>query len=294
MVRNYIPYFISIVLVICSLCLPSITHSQTIIPLYDKEIPNHKPQDSLYKAPHLIAYFPEEGRKPQGKAIIICPGGGYQYLAAAHEGHDVAKRLAGLGIHAFVLMYRLPDSTKMDQTWNGPLQDAQQAILWVRSHAVQWGVSRNSIGIAGFSAGGHLAASASTLFDDILVDNIDGFSARPDFSLLVYPVISMDRVLTHAGSRKNLLGAHPSQELIDQFSTEKQVNPFTPPTFLVHSKDDAVVPYDNSKIYYDALKANGVPATFFTYAKGIHGFGMHNQQGTESWFEAFIAWLETL
>jgi acetyl esterase/lipase len=277
-----------------SSCHMSNLQAQTIIPLYEDSIPNHKNQDSLWKAPHLIGYFPEEGKPHMGKAVIICPGGGYQYLASGHEGHDVAKRLAAHGIHAFVLIYRLPNPKYMHQTWLGPLQDAQQALLWVRAHAVQWGVDRNQIGIAGFSAGGHLAATASTLYDPIQVENLDGFSARPDFSLLVYPVISMDSTLTHKGSRRNLLGLQPSEDLVTQFSTEKQVNAFTPTAFLVHSKDDAVVPYANSKAYYDALIHNGVPATLFTYAKGIHGFGMYNKQGTEDWFEAFLAWLKTL
>ena len=175
----------------------------------------------------------------------------------------------------------------------GPLQDVQESIRLVRRHAKEWGIDPNKIGVIGFSAGGHLAATASTLYNDKVYDN-DGTSARPDFSILVYGVISMEPEITHAGSHNNLLGENPDKKLVDHFSNELQVNENTPPAFLVHADDDKTVPVQNSINYFLALKKYNVPAELHIYERGGHGFGLaQNRIGeTESnWPEACKNWL---
>lgn len=196
-------------------------------------------------------------------AVVICPGGGYAGLAIQHEGSQFAKWLNGQGITAFVLKYRMPNKHK-----EVPLDDAQQAIRYVREHANEFGVDTNKIGIAGFSAGGHLAATASTHY------TTEGVSTRPDFSILFYPVITMETA-THGGSRSNLLGDKPQSEDIQFFSNEKHVNTNTPPAILLLSDDDKSVPTTNSVLYYESLKKNSVPATMYIFPKGGHGWGMN-------------------
>ncbi len=237
--------------------------------------------------------FPAPSGKANGTAIVICPGGSYWGLAIEHEGKQVAQWLNGLGITAFVLKYRLPDNSIMADKAIGPMQDGQEAIRLVRRHAKEWGIDPNKIGIMGFSAGGHLASTLSTHFNEKVYEPSDSISARPDFSLLIYPVISMDSAITHWGSRVNLLGGNPSPELVSHFSNELQVSRETPPAFLVHSLDDNLVPVQNSMNYALALQKLNIPCELHIYGSGGHGYGLGRSTGTEStWPEACRKWLE--
>lgn len=213
-------------------------------------------------SPELTIYQANK-TKSTGMAVVICPGGGYAGLAIQHEGSQFAKWLNGQGITAFVLKYRMPNKHK-----EVPLDDAQQAIRYVREHANEFDVDTNKIGIAGFSAGGHLAATASTHY------TTEGVSTRPDFSILFYPVITMETA-THGGSRSNLLGDKPQSEDIQFFSNEQHVNANTPPAILLLSDDDKSVPTTNSVLYYESLKKNSIPATMYIFPKGGHGWGMN-------------------
>jgi acetyl esterase/lipase len=206
-----------------------------------------------------------------GAAIIICPGGGYQHLAD-HEGRPVAEWLNTLGITAFVLKYRLGPQYHHP----APLQDAARAMRTVRSRAAEWGLDPKRVGILGFSAGGHLASTLGTHFDEGKADSSDPVeraSSRPNLMILVYPVITM-RELTHSGSKKNLLSTEPSPELVALLSNEEQVTRETPPTFLVHTMNDAAVPVENSINFAMALRKSGVPFEFHLYERGPHGFGL--------------------
>ena len=246
---------------------------------------------SLVTTPTLTAFFPNV-TKPNQTAVIILPGGGYQHLAIDKEGTKVAQWFNSLGIPAFVLKYRLPDDLIMKNKNVGPLQDAQEAIRYVRQNAAKWNIDPNKIGILGFSAGGHLAATLSTHYDDNVYASVYKVSARPDFSLLIYPVISMQNDITHKGSQTNLLGNNPSQDLIDSFSNEKKVNAKTPPAFLIHATDDTVVLPENSIDYYLALKKNGVTAELHLYEKGGHGFGLGVNDTSKYWTRDCEEWLK--
>jgi pectinesterase len=233
--------------------------------------------------------------KPNGKAVIICPGGGYSILAFDKEGTKVAEEMNRWDITAFVLKYRLPDdSINIDKSL-APLQDAQQAIRLVRQQAKELGIDRSKIGIMGFSAGGHLASTAATHFTfNADVTNTDTTSARPDFAILIYPVISFDSTIFHRGSKNNLVGVNASEEKIKFFSNELQVTTATPPTFLVHASDDGGVPVENSVRFYQACVKNKVPAEMHLYPKGGHGFGMYNKTTEDNWMERLRNWLNKL
>ena len=274
------------------------------IPLYDT-IPNSKTSTNAEKSsvsdgilivsnvsiPSLTIYRPAKVND-NAPAIIICPGGGYGVLAAGHEGSDVASVLNEWGIVAFVLKYRLPDENIMNDKTIGPLQDAQRAFQIVRQNAKQWNVDPGKIGIMGFSAGGHLASTASTHFNKPVIDNPGNTSLRPDFSVLIYPVISFTDSLAHMGSRSNLIGERPSAEKIQEYSNELQVNGQTPPAFLVHASDDDGVKAGNSKQYYEALIRNNIPAELRLYPAGGHGFGMNNKTTPDSWMNRLKTWLK--
>lgn len=226
--------------------------------------------DSTADRPTLTPYMPAQGN---GTAVVVFPGGGYGHLAVDHEGEQVARWLNGLGVTAFVVRYRL------GPTYRHPtmLGDAQRAIRTVRARAGEWRVDPTRVGVIGFSAGGHLASSAGTHFDVHAVeaaDAIDGANARPDFMMLIYPVITMQMSYTHRGSRTNLLGDRPEAGLVWEMSNETQVTPQTPPTFLVHTTDDAGVPVENSVRFYSALREAGVPVEMHLYETGPHGFGL--------------------
>lgn len=237
---------------------------------------------SKVQEPQIEVYLPNK-RIATGQAVIICPGGGYARLAYDWEGTDIAKLLNVHGIAAFVLKYRLPDSLSSSHPDQVPLMDATQAIRIVRAKAKEFNIQPNHVGIMGFSAGGHLAATLSTQFDE---------SSRPDFSILIYPVISMDKAITHAGSRLNLIGAHPTDEMIKKYSNELQVSFATPPSFLVHATDDTTVPVENSLRYYQALKDHKVPVEMHIYPSGGHGFGLALGKGAlEKWTTSLIDWI---
>jgi acetyl esterase/lipase len=222
--------------------------------------------------------------------VIICPGGGYSALCITYEGEEIAQKLNKLGVAAFVLKYRLPNKRTCINPSIAPLQDAQRAIQLIRENAVNWGIDPDKIGIMGFSAGGHLASTAGTHFNKILIPNSKSTSVRPDFMVLVYPVISMEPGLTHAGSRENLLGDTASKDQLDLFSNEKQVTAQTPPTFLVHAGDDDLVPVENSLRFYEALKAHNVSVDMHIFSVGKHGFPL--EPAKSAWFDYFIKWMQ--
>jgi acetyl esterase/lipase len=226
--------------------------------------------------------------KPNGTAIVICPGGGYGGLVTGAEGHGIAKWLGGHGITGIVLEYRLPKGRPYV-----PLLDAQRTLRTVRTHAKAWGVHPDRIGIMGFSAGGHLAATAGTHFDQgtpAATDPVNRVSCRPNFTILVYPVITMGP-LGHAGSRRNLLGNDPSAELVDYFSIEKQVTVDTPPTFLAHALDDKPVPPENSRMLQRELKRQKIPVQYLQLPRGGHGLNGYKGPMWDAWQRESIKWL---
>ena len=226
--------------------------------------------------------------KATGTAMVICPGGGYGGRVVEGEGHGIARWLNAHGIAGVVLEYRLPAGN-----YHRPMLDAQRAIRVVRSHAAEWKINPRRIGIVGFSAGGHLASTAGTHFDagnDKSADPVERLSCRPDFMVLVYPVITMGEK-SHGGSRKNLLGATPSAELIDLFSNEKQVTAKTPPAFLTHARTDAVVPVAHSQMFHEALKAKGIAAELQEFPKGNHGYNGYKGEEWDAWQKRSLEWL---
>lgn len=244
--------------------------------------------------PSLTIYLPAP-EKATGAAVVICPGGGYGHLAVDHEGHQIAQWLNSFGVAGFIVQYR-HSASGAGYGHPAPLQDAQRAIRTVRSRAREWGVDPGRIGIIGFSAGGHLASSAATHFNESFgepKDQIDRASCRPDFAILVYPVISFTEPFTHTGSRKNLLGANAGKDLIEKMSSERQVTPPTPPTFLIHTWEDKVVPVENSIAFYLALRKAKVPAEMHLFLKGPHGFGLGQKlEGASAWPRLCEEWME--
>ena len=237
-----------------------------------------------------LTVVPPAVDRPNGTAVVICPGGGYTNLSMNREGQQYAAWLSTLGITSFILKNRL-------QEWGhpAPLQDVLRALRLVRSRAAEFGVDPRRIGVMGSSAGGHLAASASTLFDH--ADGrtgaaLDAVNARPDFAVLVYPVITMTDPAAHAGSRRALLGNAPGPALLAQMSVEQQVTAATPPTLLLHTQGDKTVPVDNSILYYQALTRAGVPAELYVFEQGGHGIGMRDGLGNASaWPRRAEDWL---
>ncbi len=296
--------FILGILLIAASALKAQTVSE--IPLYQGKVPNSKPganressvtRDDVtridkVRIPSITIYTPAN---PNGKLVIICPGGGYAILAFDKEGTRVAEEMNKWGVTALVLKYRLPSDSSNNDRSLAPLQDAQQAIRYARANAKELGILPHQIGIMGFSAGGHLASTAATHFK-MKADpgNKDTTSVRPDFAILIYPVISFDSTITHKGSRNNLVGANAVPEKIALFSNELQVNGNTAPSFLVHAGDDAAVPVENSIRFYQACIKNKVPAEMHLYPRGGHGFGMYNKTTTDNWMERLANWLNTL
>lgn len=270
--------------------------AQEIIDLYPNTIPNSKISgikevynNGMFRGvtkPTLEAYLPEKD-KASGAAVIICPGGGYSVIVYNGEGVTTAKALAQKGIAAFVLKYRLPDDSIMLDKTIGPLQDAQQAIKLVRENTVKWNIDANKVGIMGFSAGGHLASTAATHYANALIENTTNTSLRPDFQILVYPVISMQDGLTHKDSRRKLLGNSPSKDVADLYSNELQITETSPPTYLTHAADDNVVDVDNSINYFEALRHKKVPVEMHIYPKGGHGFVFKQP----NWMNPLFEWM---
>jgi acetyl esterase/lipase len=241
--------------------------------------------------PTLTAYLPAK-EKATGAAVMICPGGGYSILAAQHEGSELAEWFKERGIAAFVLKYRLPNEKTMSRQHEVPLMDAMKGIKIIRENAKKWNINPDQIGVMGFSAGGHLAATLSTHFDK--GENASEVS-KPNFALLLYPVITFQSPYAHGGSRDKLLGPDKSDELIDYYSNEKQISETTPPTFLVHAQDDKGVPVENSISYFMALKERNVPAELHIYPTGGHGFAMRTEGkgSVANWPTALEGWLKS-
>ena len=280
--------------------LPGHVKAQDTLALYNGKIPNSKQgklaplpgklsSGMVYRVvrPSLEIYLPEAGTA-NGTAVLVCPGGSYKVLTYNGEGVSTAKAFAKRGITAFVLKYRLPDDSMMVDKTIGPLQDAQQAMKLIRENAAKWNLNISKIGVAGFSAGGHLASTLATHYSQPVIENANKTSLRPDFVILVYPVISMKDSLTHADSRRNLLGNKPSKQLIDLYSNELQVTADTPPTYLTHAGDDRLVDVDNSIAYYEKLRHLRVPAEMHLFPKGGHGFIF----GMPSWTVPLFDWMK--
>jgi len=283
--------------------IPFISHAQHAFPLYPDKIPNSKPTPDEEKTvvdgimrisnisrPTLSVFLPDKS-KANGTAVIIFPGGGYWINAFEHEGTDVAKKLNETGITAFVVKYRIPNHATMENPEIGPLQDAQQAIKTVRQRASEWGLKSDHIGIMGFSAGGHLASTAGTHFKMAALPDAGNTNLRPDFMILIYPVVSFQDSIGHLGSRDQLIGKQPPIEKITLYSNELQVTVETPPTFLVHASDDRVVKADNSILFYEALLHHHVAAELHVYQRGGHGFGLVNKTTNDKWIERLENWM---
>lgn len=245
------------------------------------------------EVPQYVVY-PAPADKRTGQAVVIFPGGGYGVLAMNHEGHDYAKWLNERGITGVVVKYRVSSKPDFGYQFPVPFLDARRAIRTVRANAKEWGVDPAKVGVMGSSAGGHLASLCTTRFADTFVeegkDDIDQQSARPDFSILIYPVISMGP-LAHGGSRTNLLGKAPAAEMLGKCSTEKQVSKETPPVFLLTTADDTV-DCRNSFEFASACKANGVPASLHCFEKGGHGYGLKGKGELAAWPTLLDAWLK--
>lgn len=295
-----------VIVILLSAILPIYSNAQEMN-LYTGNIPNSIPNNIKERVeqnasgliiyanvtqPRIIPYIASNPNKTKA-AVIICPGGGYARLAAGHEGAETAKAFNAIGISAFVLMYRLPSDSISQQKEIIAFQDVAQAIKLVRENAHMWGVNPDKIGVLGYSAGGHLASTLATRFSEKIIDNQANTSLRPDFSMLIYPVITMEKKVTHMGSRNNLLGIQPSEAMVQKFSNELNVSAQTPITFLIHAADDKAVPIINSIRYYEALIKNNIPVAAHFYQNGGHGFGLHNTLAKEDWFNLLTNWLIT-
>jgi acetyl esterase/lipase len=270
-----------------------------VLPLWPEGVPGAKPglgpervadgRVSNVSEPTLTI-FPAAVDRANGTAVIICPGGGYERVSAGREGEQYAHWLGTLGVTGFVLKYRMAEFGHP-----APLRDVLRAVRLVRSQAARFGVRADRIGVMGSSAGGHLAASAGTLFDHPLGRtgaDLDRVGARPDFLVLMYPVIAMEGPAAHAGSRKALLGAAPTAQDLALMSVERQVTATTPPTLLIHTQEDASVPVENSILFYQALVRAKVPAEMYLFEHGAHGMGMRGGLGTASdWPRRAEEWL---
>lgn len=269
-----------------------ITHvkGQNRVELYPQGIINSVEGVSLgHNIPELYIYKPEKIKS--NKIFLILPGGGYGAVAMRHEGHDVAKRLLDSGYTSFLLRYRLPDSKQMHDKRIGPIQDAQRTMVYIKTQAAALGIASEEIVVLGFSAGGHLASTLSTHWDTSYIGPVENDLLRPDYAVLVYPVISMREDITHLGSKTNLIGPNVNEDDVKRFSNELNVNAKTPPTFLVHAEEDQAVPIQNSLVYKEKLDEFGVPNYFYKFIKGVHGFGMYNKDEEGDWLEEMLKWL---
>jgi acetyl esterase/lipase len=300
-----------ILLTVPLLLFTTFCFGQTIrLALWADDIPNYQKTNetekkdstdivrlSFVQKPDMSVFLPSK-KNATGQAVVICPGGGYRILAYDWEGTDIAKWFNSKGIAAMVLKYRLPVSESNIIKHKSPLLDARRAIRLTRYHATEWNIDKNKIGVMGFSAGGHLASTAGTHFDagdKNAADPVESMSSRPDFMILLYPVITFTKSVMHKGSRTALLGENPDSILIQYYSNELQVKPDTPPTFIVHAGDDKAVPVENSILFYRALKDKGVPAEFHIYPEGGHGFALAIGKGyLSTWTDRCMDWLKGL
>lgn len=278
-------------ILLCHLTLVTYLAEPAVELLWPKGAPGavgNEPVDQ----PALTIFVPP-AEKANGTAVVVCPGGGYGGLAVDHEGKQVAEWLNGHGVTAFMLKYRLAPRYHHP----APLQDAQRALRIVRARAKEWNLDAKRIGIWGFSAGGHLASTAATHFDDGNAgadDPIEHASCRPDFAILAYPVITLNPPYTHMGSRNNLLGKDPEAKLVESLCNDQQVTDKTPPTFLFHTATDTAVPPENSLLFFAALRKAKVPAELHIYEKGPHGVGLALKDPVlASWPDRLAAWMKT-
>jgi acetyl esterase/lipase len=279
------------------------------LPLWENHIPNQNniKVEELIDTSDLIrikevdkpiieVYLPSK-KNISGEAVVIFPGGGYSILAYVWEGTDIAKWLNANGICAIVVKYRLPHSANNIEGRLSPFLDAQRALRLTRFHAKEWNIDPNKIGIIGFSAGGHLASTLGTHFNDnfFITDKIDSISCRPDFMILMYPVITFKEPSLHTGSRHFLIGDSADSSLVNYYSNELHVTKDTPPTFLVHAGDDKAVPVENSIMFYNKLKENGVSAEMHIFREGGHGFGLALGKGRlAQWKDLCISWIKDI
>jgi len=294
-------------LLIVSFLAPLMGQNQ-ILPLWEGDPPNYVETGEVtifdtadivrvrnVQKPDIAVFLPSK-KNATGEAVVICPGGGYGILAYDWEGIDIARWLNSKGISAFVLKYRLPGSKSNVIPYKSPLMDAKRAMRLVRYHAEKWNVDPGKVGVMGFSAGGHLASTLSTHFDAGDPENndlVERESCRPDFSVLVYPVVTFTKEYTHVGSRENLLGKDPDQELVQHFSNELKVTELTPPAILIHSGDDQVVPVENSIVYYHALQKKEITSELHIYPNGGHGYSLAIGQGhLSTWPDRVIEWIK--
>lgn len=271
------------------------------VPLWPGKAP-HAVGDSDADKPTLTAY-PAPKEKATGAAVVVCPGGGYGNLAADHEGKQAAEWLNSVGVTAFVRKYRVATKDRPGPVHPAPLADAQRAIRLVRAKAKDYGIDPNRVGIWGFSAGGHLASTAATHFNTGGLkndDDVEKESARPDFAVLAYPVITMEDGVTHAGSKRNLLGDKPDAKLVELYSNEKQVTKDTPPVFIFHTSEDKSVVPEHAVRFYLACKKAGVPAELHIYEKGRHGVGLGRdpkwtggEKSVETWPDRLADWMKS-
>ncbi len=297
---------LTILLFIICLITPLAAQNQ-IVPLWQGDPPNYQETGEVtiwdtsdivrvrnVQKPDIAVFLPSK-KNATGEAVVICPGGGYGILAYDWEGSDIARWLNSQGIAAFVLKYRLPGSKSNIVPFKSPIMDAQRAMRLVRYNAEKWNIDPGKIGVMGFSAGGHLASSVSTHYDKgdpSSTDPVEQVSCRPDFSVLVYPVISFTQDFQHEGSRINLLGEDAEESLVKLFSSELQVTEDTPPAILIHSDDDGGVPVENSIAYYEALRANKISSELHIYPYGGHGYSLAIGQGhLSTWPDRVIEWI---
>ncbi len=295
-----------IFIIISSMITPLVAQNQ-VLPLWQGDPPNYRETGEVtiwdtadivrvrnVQKPDIAIFLPSK-KNASGEAVVICPGGGYGILAYDWEGSDIARWLNSRGIAAFVLKYRLPGSESNIVPHKSPLLDAQRAMRLVRSNAEKWNIDPGKIGIMGFSAGGHLASTLSTHYDtgdSSNFDPVEQVSCRPDFSVLLYPVISFTEDFQHSGSRINLIGEDADESLVKYYSNELQVTEDTPPAILVLSDDDTVVPAENSIAYYKALRAHHVSSEMHIYPYGGHGYSLAIGQGhLSTWPDLVIDWI---
>ncbi|MEP7094740.1 MAG: alpha/beta hydrolase [Flavobacterium sp.] len=279
------------------------TQAQEFMPLWTKgKMPNSKGlvvKDSINNErvmqvgmPGIHAFFTSI-QENKGAAVLIIPGGGYHHLSYNISGFQLAKWFNTMGINAFVLTHRLPISPDLKEREKAPLQDAERAMRIIRKNAANWKIDINKVGVMGCSAGGHLAASLGTIKDDFsqIGDEFDGYSFKPDFMILISPVIDMG-VLGHKGSTENLLGPNPSAELLKKYSLQFQVSDYTPPTFIAHAFNDKTVSPKNSLLFYDALLENKIPSSLHIFNQGGHAIALRNNPGsTNLWTSLCEQWL---
>ena len=289
--------------------LSNIFAQNYILPLWEKNIPNQndiKVSDiadttnairiTRVNNPTIEIFLPSKVMLT-GEAVLVCPGGGYGYVVYDKEGTDIAKMLNTEGIVGIVLKYRLPKTENNIEGRLSPFLDAQRAIRLIRFHAKEWGIDPVKVGVMGFSAGGHVASTLGTHFEDnyFTSDKIDSINCRPDFMLLIYPVITFKQPYLHSGSRDNLIGTNADANLINYYSNELHITKHTPPTFILHANDDKGVPVENSIMFYNNLRKNDVACELHIFQEGGHGFGLAiGRERLEQWKDLCSSWIESI